>query len=267
MVSAIGDATDLLLASARDLASEPEPYALADLLATGERASATLLGIALDRVGVRARVVDPRDIELLALGTVLDSEPVGVDRERLKTLLAEFPVLVVPGFFGLDEKKRLHLLGRGGSDLTAVFLATAVGATRCRLIKDVDGVYESDPAGSIGYQPRRFSSLGYEQASALAGPFIQPKAVLFLQRQQRTAEVAALGAAYESHVGFSTTTLADVATISPTRCAAPGIGNSGRRRVSAARSNVGALSGGGCVCEAARTRGDGRDVHDRTSHR
>jgi homoserine dehydrogenase len=126
VVSAIGDATDLLLASARDLASEPEPYALAELLATGERAAAALLGVALDRVGVRARVVDPRTIGLLALGSVLDSEPVGVNREQLKSLLTEFPVLLVPGFFGYDEKKRLHLLGRGGSDLTAAFLASAV---------------------------------------------------------------------------------------------------------------------------------------------
>jgi len=227
VVSAIGDATDLLLASARDLASSPEPYALAELLATGERAAAALLGVALDRVGVRARVVDPRTIGLLALGTVLDSEPVGVNREQLKSLLTEFPVLLVPGFFGYDEKKRLHLLGRGGSDLTAAFLASAAGATRCRLIKDVDGVYESDPAATIGYQPRRFSSLGYEQALALAGPLIQPKAVHFLQRQQRTAEVAALGAAYESHVGFSNTALAEAVASPPTRVLLLGLGTVG----------------------------------------
>jgi homoserine dehydrogenase len=236
VVSAIGDTTDLLLASARDLASEPEPYALAELLATGERAAAALLGVALDRVGVRARVVDPRTIGLLALGTVLDSEPVGVNREQLQTLLAQYPVLVVPGFFGYDEKKRLHLLGRGGSDLTATFLASAVSATRCRLIKDVDGVYQSDPAASVGYQPRRFSSLGYEQALALAGPLIQPKAVHFLQRQQRTAEVAALGATYESHVGFSTTTLAETVTNPPTRVLLLGVGTVGGgvyRRLSA----------------------------------
>jgi homoserine dehydrogenase len=227
VVSAIGDATDLLLAGARDLASDPEPYALAELLATGERASAALLGIALDRVGIRARVIDPRDIGLLALGTVLDSEPVGVDHERLQMLLAESPVLVVPGFFGSDEKKRLHLLGRGGSDLTAAFLASAVSATRCRLIKDVDGVYESDPAASIGYQPRRFSSLGYAQALALAGPLIQPKTVHFLERQQRTAEVAALAASYESHVGVSTTTLVDVVNTPPMRVLLLGLGTVG----------------------------------------
>ena len=227
VVSAIGDATDLLLTGARDLASDLEPYAIAELLATGERASAALLGIALDRVGVRARVVDPRDIGLLAIGTVLDSEPVGIDRERLRGFLTEFPVLVVPGFFGFDETKRLHLLGRGGSDLTAVFLACAIGATRCRLIKDVDGVYESDPGVSLGYQPRRFSSLGYEQALALAGPLIQPKSVHFLQRQQRTAEVAALASPYESHVGFSRTILADVVDTPPMRVLLLGLGTVG----------------------------------------
>jgi homoserine dehydrogenase len=232
---------------ARDLATEPEPYALAELLATGERAAAALLGVALDRVGVSARVIDPREIGLLALGTVLDSEPVGVDREKLKSLLIEFPVLVVPGFFGYDEKKRLHLLGRGGSDLTAAFLASAPGAVRCRLIKDVDGVYETDPAASIGYHPKRFISLGYEQALALAAPLIQPKAVYFLQRQQRTVEVAALGAAYESHVGFSTTALAEAVTSPPTRVLLLGLGTVGGgvyRRLSALPAHfrvVGAL--------------------------
>jgi len=227
VVSAIGNATDLLLAGARELFFDPEPYALAELLATGERTSAALLGIALDCVGVRARVVDPRDIGLLALGTVLDSEPVGVDRDRLHSLLAENPVLVVPGFFGYDEKKRLHLLGRGGSDLTAAFLASSVGPARCRLIKDVDGVYESDPAASIGYQPRRFSSLGYSQAIALAGSLIQPKALHFLDHQRLTAEVAALGVGYESHVGFSSTTLAAAVVMPPTRVLLLGLGTVG----------------------------------------
>ena len=136
VVSAIGDTTNQLLAAGRALTESPEPYALAELLATGERESAALLGIALDRSGIRARVVDPREVGLVALGTVLDSEPVNVNRERLRAFLAESAILVVPGFFGFDEKQRLHLLGRGGSDLTAVFLAGAINATRCRLVKD-----------------------------------------------------------------------------------------------------------------------------------
>jgi homoserine dehydrogenase len=227
VISAIGDATDLLLAAARDLASDPEGYALAELLATGERVSAALLGIALDRAGIRARVVDPRDIGLLALGTVLDSEPVSVDRDRLKVLLAESPVLVVPGFFGYDKMQRLHLLGRGGSDLTAAFLASAVRATRCRLIKDVDGVYESDPASAGGCRPRRFASLGYAKALELAAPLIQPKAVHLLERQLRTAEVASLVSPYESTVGANSATLSEVVNTPPTRVLLLGLGTVG----------------------------------------
>lgn len=136
VVSAIGDTTNELLGLGRELSADPEPYALSELLATGERQAAALLGLALDRVGVRARVVDPREMGLRAIGTVLASEPVGVHRERLLEFLSQCSVLVVPGFFGFDEKQRLHLLGLGGSDLTAVFLSGAISSSRCRLIKD-----------------------------------------------------------------------------------------------------------------------------------
>jgi homoserine dehydrogenase len=227
VVSAIGDTTNELLGAGRELISSPEPYALAELLATGERESAALLGIALDRVGIRARVVDPREIGLLAVGSVLDSEPVNVNRERLVTFLAESPVLVVPGFFGFDEKQRLHLLGRGGSDLTATFLAGAIGATRCRLLKDVDGVYESDPASAGPSRPRRFASLTYADALESAGPLIQSKAVHFLERRQGTAEVAALACGYESHVGLGITTAAEVFVAPPTRVLLLGLGTVG----------------------------------------
>ena len=62
VVSAIGETTDNLIAEARELSHLPEPWATAELLATGERASAALLAVALDRCGVPARVVDPREI-------------------------------------------------------------------------------------------------------------------------------------------------------------------------------------------------------------
>src|SRR6202167_2834421 len=75
VISAMGDTTERLLAQARQLAPTPDVHATAQLLATGERASAALLGIALERVGVPARVVDPREIGLMVSGSPLDSEP------------------------------------------------------------------------------------------------------------------------------------------------------------------------------------------------
>lgn len=94
-------------------------------------------------------------------------------------------------------------------------------------LKDVDGVYESDPASAVGCRPRRFASLGYAETLELAGPLIQPKAVHFLDRQERTAEVASLASPYESHVGCNTTTLSDAIATAPTRVLLLGLGTVG----------------------------------------
>lgn len=66
----------------------------------------------------------------MAAGSALDSDPVDVDRSALATLLTEFPVLIVPGFFGHSARGQLHLFGRGGSDLSAVYLAVALPSQR-----------------------------------------------------------------------------------------------------------------------------------------
>jgi homoserine dehydrogenase len=206
VVSAIGKATETLLEQSRELSESPEPWATAELLATGERTSAALLGLALDRAGVPARVVNPREIGFEVEGAALDGEPVAVDTELMRKLLRQFPVLVVPGFFGTDAAGRTQLLGRGGSDLTAVFLAVSLAA-RGRLLKDVAGVFESDPADTSKH-PRRFTQLGYADALKVAGKLIQPKAVAYLQRHKAQCEIAALANRYHTLLHSGPTTLA-----------------------------------------------------------
>lgn len=227
IVSAIGNTTERLLSEARELSAEPDPNATAELLATGERHSAALVGIALDRAGLPARVVDPADIGLTTSGSALDSELVAVDGALLKALLSRFAVVVVPGFFGYSEHGQLQLLGRGGSDLSAVFLAHALGASRCRLVKDVDGVYERDPALAAPAPTRRFVTLGYEEALERAGRLIQPKAVRFLESLGASAEVAGIARAYESIVGRHERALVPAVKVQPLSVAILGLGTVG----------------------------------------
>lgn len=227
IVSAIGNTTERLLGEARELSAEPEPNATAELLATGERHSAALVGIALDRAGLKAKVVDPIDIGLTTSGSALDSELVSVDCNLLKALLSQFPVVVVPGFFGYSEHGQLQLLGRGGSDLSAVYLANALSASRCRLVKDVDGVYERDPALEASVPTRRFVTLGYEEALERAGKLIQPKAVRFLERLGASAEVAGVARAYESIVGKHERALVPAAKVQPLSVLILGLGTVG----------------------------------------
>jgi homoserine dehydrogenase len=198
VVSAIGKTTEVLLKQARELCADPEPWATAELLATGERISAALLGIALDRGGARTRVVNPREIGLEVKGEPLDGEPIAVNLNHVEELFREYPILVVPGFFGTDKTGRTQLLGRGGSDLTAAFLAVALGA-RCRLIKDVDGVYESDPADKASH-PRRFADLNYADALHVAGKLIQSKAVEYIRTHRAICEVASLASPFCTRV-------------------------------------------------------------------
>jgi homoserine dehydrogenase len=237
VVSAVGLTTDELLCEARGLTAEPDSHATAELLATGERAAAARLGVLLDRAGVPARVLNPHEINLTVEGGPLDANPAGLDVARLNLFLTEYPVLVIPGFFGIDARGRTHLLGRGGSDLTAVFLAQALRRARCRLIKDVDGVYESDPArvealdetsAAQTRSPARYAAINYPDAQMVAGALIQPKAVIFLQEQGGQAEVASLASGHESQVGSGPTRLASAVPFSsPSRVLLLGLGTVG----------------------------------------
>lgn len=226
VVSAIGDTTERLIRESRQLSPDPEPWATAELLATGERTASALLGVALDRAGIAARVVNPREIGLEVSGEPLDGTPHAIDAPRVRALLADYPVLIVPGFFGTDASGRTQLLGRGGSDLTAVFIATALQATRCRLLKDVDGVYESDPAIPDSH-PRRFAELSYTDALRVAGKLIQAKAVSFLQAHQGHAEVAAIARPYQSIVHAGTTSWAARPRSAPLKVVLLGLGTVG----------------------------------------
>ena len=132
----------------------------------------------------------------------------------MRVLFEEVRALVVPGFIGIDELKRLVLLGRGGSDLSAIFVAQQLAAAKCRLVKDVDGLYEWDPAdfsapgaGASGAgaggkgQPRRYASLSWLGALALDGGIVQHKAVRFAREHRLRFEVGGYGSSAPTIVG------------------------------------------------------------------
>jgi len=236
VVSALGSRTDELLQEARSVASEPAPESLAALLATGERAAVELLALALAHHGLPAHALAPESAGLSVAGPSLDALPIALDTATLWRRLAERAVLVVPGFVGLDESGRVALLGRGGSDLSALFLAHALGAERCVLLKDVDGLYERDPA-LPGPRPRRFAELSFERALALEGGIVQKKAIAFAASRGFPFEVGALGSEATTRVGVESPRLG-TARLEP---GAP------RARLRVALAGLGAVGGGVCV--------------------
>jgi len=203
VVSALAGETERLLAHAATFDEAPDPYSLAALASLGELRSAALLGLALGRADVPHCVLDAGAIALRASGDdPLDAEPIGVDAGALGRALDEAPVVVLPGYVARDDAGRAVLLGRGGSDLSALFVTAALPGARCRLIKDVAGLYERDPA-LPGPPPRRFSRLPWSRACGFDGAILQHKAARFARAHSVCFEVGALADDRVTLVGAS----------------------------------------------------------------
>ena len=225
VVSAFGDTTDRLTRLAESVCVQPEKSTLAGLLATGEAASSALLGLALNKVGIPSRVLDAAQAGLRTDGGHLDADPVALDSERI---LAEARrgVVVLPGFVGRGEHGDTTLLGRGGTDYTALFLAQRLRA-RCVLLKDVDGLYTSDPA-SATVRASRFSQVSYDTAIRLGGSLIQQKAARFAAAHKLRFAITSIGGRGETEVGpFADRLATPVSTGEPLRVALLGCGTVG----------------------------------------
>lgn len=201
VVSAFNGQTDELFEEGRRHGCSHENRHLPRLVALGEERSSALVAMACERIGLRAAVTGPGDLGLKAEGDPLNAEPSRLDVDALADAVHDHDVVVIPGFVAHDEQGRPVLLGRGGSDLTAVFVAAEAGASVVRLIKDVDGVYESDPAVAEGQAPKRFDELTWEAARQVAGKVVQARAIDVAEARGLSIEVAALGAKSGTRIG------------------------------------------------------------------
>lgn len=190
VTSAFRGVTERLLERARSRFGSPSPDALASLLATGESTAAAFLSLALEAAGIGNELLDPDRVNLRVRGPALDAEPSDVDVEVIEKALASKPVAVLPGFFGRRASGAVALLGRGGSDLTALFVAERLGAQECRLVKDVDGLYSEDPARSPEGL-RRYRRASWEELQKVGGNLVQGKAVEFARKHRLSFTIGA----------------------------------------------------------------------------
>lgn len=199
VVSAFGNTTDELTLRAHSVCEQPDDELVAALLATGEATSSMLLGLALKRSGIPSSVLDAESAGLTTDGPVLDANLTSVDTRKILSTL-KTGVVVLPGFVGKSQCGKTTLLGRGGSDLTALFLAQRLGAT-CRLVKDVDGLYTTDPNADSGPAAARFVRVSYATAARVGGAVVQRKAIEFAEHQHLKFSVSSIGSNRATEVG------------------------------------------------------------------
>jgi aspartate kinase len=145
VVSAMGKTTDRLLSLASEVARHPSPREIDQLLSTGEQQSVALLAMALHDRGIAATSLSGPQAGMKITGRYGSGVISGINPERMRSLLAEGQVVIVAGFQGMNALGDVMTLGRGGSDTTAVALAAALGADRCEIYTDVEGIYTADP--------------------------------------------------------------------------------------------------------------------------
>ena len=208
IVSAFGETTNALLQRAESICSNPLPSAVATLLATGEAASSALLALSLQEAGIPVCILDATEAGLWTSGGTLDADPVSIDSARLFEESSK-AVVVLPGFVGRGDRNQTTLLGRGGSDLSALFIAQRLQG-HCRLVKDVDGLYTSDPADST-VTALRFSHASYETAIRVGGSVVQQKAVRFAAAHKQIFSISSIGALTSTDIGPFNDQLAGVA--------------------------------------------------------
>ena len=152
VVSAMGKTTDGLIDLAKQAAKrgdsgpgEPPRRELDMLVSTGERVTMALLSIAIHARGLDAISFTGSQSGILTNDRHFDARIIEVRPHRIQDELARGRIVIVAGYQGMSYRREITTLGRGGSDTTAVALAAALGAERCEIYSDVDGVYSADP--------------------------------------------------------------------------------------------------------------------------
>jgi aspartate kinase len=178
VVSAMGKTTDRLVSLASEVARSPSPREIDQLLSTGEQQSVALLAMALHDRGVAATSLSGSQAGMKTIGRYGSGLISEIQPERMHNLLAENHVVIVAGFQGMNALGDVMTLGRGGSDTTAVALAAALGADRCEIYTDVEGIYTADPR--IVPEARRIPEISSSEMAEMAwrgAKVMHPRAV------------------------------------------------------------------------------------------
>ena len=166
VVSAMAGETDRLVNFCREANALYDPAEYDVVVASGEQVTSGLLALTLQSVGCKARSwlgwqLPVRTIEAHAKARIDD-----IDGDALVAAMQAGEIAVIPGFQGVSDDNRITTLGRGGSDTSAVAVAAAIGADRCDIYTDVDGVYTTDPR--IVARARKLKAVTYEEMLELA---------------------------------------------------------------------------------------------------
>jgi aspartate kinase len=190
VVSAMGGETDRLVRLTEEVAPLHDAREYDVVVSSGEQVTCGLLAMALQQRGVDARSWLGWQLPFRTDGAHGKARIDSIETAEIVERMANGQVPVVPGFQGLSPENRITTLGRGGSDTSAVALAAVLGADRCDIFTDVDGVYTCDPR--IVSKAQKIPKITYEEMlemASLGAKVLQTRAVTLAMKHQVRLQV------------------------------------------------------------------------------
>ncbi len=183
VVSAMSGVTDGLIKLAKEISQLPSEREMDMLLATGEQTTIALTAMALHALDLPAVSLTGAQAGIVTDGVHSKAKIQNITPKRIHELLNAGNVVIVAGFQGQTQEGHITTLGRGGSDLTAIALAAALGADLCQIYTDVDGVYTADPR--IVKNARKLPEVAYDEMlelASLGAKVMQSRSVEFAKK-------------------------------------------------------------------------------------
>jgi len=183
VVSAMGGETNRLVKLAKHFDKDPDKREFDALVSTGETVSSALLAMALQSKGIKARSYSASQISMRTTDSYSKAKILDVDADKILSAIKDNTIPIITGFQGVTAGGDVTTLGRGGSDTTAVAIAAQVGAERCDIYTDVDGIFTTDP--KVVPNAKKLDSITMEEMLELASQgakVMQTRAVEFANK-------------------------------------------------------------------------------------
>jgi aspartate kinase len=183
ILSAMAGVTDGLIDMATQISESPDKRELDVLLATGEQTSAALLAMTLNAMNYPALSMLGHQAEVVTDNTFGNARILDIGARRIMDIIEKRNIVVVAGFQGCDLNGNITTLGRGGSDTSAVAIASALKADICEIYTDVDGIYTADP--NICEKAKKINTISYDEMlnmASLGAKVLQIRSVGFAKK-------------------------------------------------------------------------------------
>ena len=189
VLSAMSGVTNTLQSYVNEI--DPSPSKEIDLIMTsGEQVTIGLLSMVLNKQGVKSIPLLGWQIPIITDENYEKSRILNINNKNIYNYFKEYDVIVLAGFQGVSINGNITALGRGGSDTTAVAIASSLNAERCEIYTDVEGVYTTDP--NLEPSAKKIDKLSYEEMlemSSAGAKVLQIRSVELAMKNNLTLQV------------------------------------------------------------------------------